>query len=414
MSGGGLLQLASYSNNMDFIFNSDADIDFFKIIYRRHTNFYMNTFVLYDDDITVDNKTVINYVIPNNGDLLSNTYIQLDLQDHYYELLKPVENYKTSLNTNILNYYDNYYITEYAKKDIIDIKIFKVNISNYLIIQATSQQDKKFINEVKTNTTILLEKNDNYYNLDLIYSFYSFITDILPEDLVNTNYLQTLFESINYEILTFLQIDLPNLNTSIKLTASPTVYKNIINEFLLNQQTTNNDRFQINKYYLYIYTTNTDVLNYIYYDNKINYTYYDNQIISKNLVIDKDILIPKLFSPNTSKFNYHIINSSSITTYNNEKLYMGNLNNNDFNQSIIQKQNELINLFNLNKESTTTSNISSMNTTITTLSLNTYLKLMILLVCKDSININKYLDIVNAFPPPYFNNDNINILYKNI
>jgi hypothetical protein len=410
MSGGGLLQLASYSNNMDFIFNNDADIDFFKIIYRRHTNFYMNTFVLYDDDITVDNKTVINYVIPNNGDLLSNTYIQLDLQDHYYELLKPVENYKTSLNTNILNYYDNYYITEYAKKDIIDIKIFKVNISNYLTIQATSQQDNKFINEVKTNTTILLEKNDHYYNLDLIYFFYSFITNILPEDLVNTNYLQTLFESINYEILTFLQIDLPNLNTSIKLTASPTVYQNIINEFLLNQQTTNNDRFQINKYYLYIYTTNTDVLNYIYYDNKINYTYYDNQIISKNLVIDKDILIPKLFLPNTSQFNYHIINSSSITTYNNEKLYMGNLNNNDFNQSIIQKQNELINLFNLNKESTTTSNISS----TTTLSLNTYLKLMILLVCKDSININKYLDIVNAFPPPYFNNDNINIFYKNI
>ena len=42
--------------------------------------------------------------------------------------------------------------------DIIDIKIFKVNISNYLTIQATSQQDNKFINEVKTNTTILLEK----------------------------------------------------------------------------------------------------------------------------------------------------------------------------------------------------------------------------------------------------------------
>ena len=117
----GFIQLITAGHEQSF-FNQNAEIDFFHIIYRRHTNFFITAVVQYNDNIKNDEETLINFIIPNDGDLLSETYIILESEDNFYELFNNdyhnAEYYNT-LNTNILNFYDNYYIKtyEYSKND---------------------------------------------------------------------------------------------------------------------------------------------------------------------------------------------------------------------------------------------------------------------------------------------------------
>ena len=74
----GFIQLISAGTEQEFL-NNDSQVDFFHIIYRRHTNFYMDPFVLNGNDIYFK-KSNVEFIIPKNGDLLSCCYLQLDLQ----------------------------------------------------------------------------------------------------------------------------------------------------------------------------------------------------------------------------------------------------------------------------------------------------------------------------------------------
>ena len=160
-----------YDNN---IFNENAEIDFFKIIYKRHTNFFINHMITENDNININQITTLNFIINNEGDLLSNSYINLTNENHYIELLKNNIKFKNSLTINILSFFDNYYITEYDKNMIKNIMIFKVKLQNYLTIQSTTQQSQLFINLIKTLSYITLVQKGIYYNINLPYYFYSF------------------------------------------------------------------------------------------------------------------------------------------------------------------------------------------------------------------------------------------------
>ena len=415
----GFIQLITAGHEQTF-FNQNAEIDFFHIIYRRHTNFFVTAVVQYNDDIKNDEETMINFIIPNDGDLLSETYIILESEENYYELFNDNYNNANSyntLNTNILNFYNNYYIKiyEYSKNDITDINIIKINISNYLTIQDTNiiniKNIETYINIIKRTTTLVLESNDVFYNLDLIYYYYSFLTDIIPKNIKNTEYLNILFLNINYKELLYVRLDIPSLNISLKIIGNYTLYENIFNIFINNQNTNNDDRLQINKFDLYFYTTNNIIYDKIFlnieniFKEYINYEYFRNKYEKPNTYnILKTELLNKIFLKNTNPYNYHIIytNDNKITTYN-----FDNLNNNDFNSSIIQQQNNIINLSNLNTNYLCT---------------NTFLRLYSYIIGNDSININDYINnleyirknnITNAF---YLNTKykNINDLYNKI
>ena len=82
---GGLLQLNSEGDENHYI-NGNPEINFFKNVYMRHTNFVFNTFQVnsnYSEQLSFDNTTKLKVRIPRNGDLISHTLLKIDLPDIY-------------------------------------------------------------------------------------------------------------------------------------------------------------------------------------------------------------------------------------------------------------------------------------------------------------------------------------------
>jgi len=78
---GGLLQLAAYGSENDYL-NGNPQITFFKLVYRRHTNFAMENIEVNlqgPQSLSFDKSSKLKVKIPRNGDLLSNMYLTLKL-----------------------------------------------------------------------------------------------------------------------------------------------------------------------------------------------------------------------------------------------------------------------------------------------------------------------------------------------
>ena len=75
--GGGLIQLAAYGSQ-DVYLTTNPQITFFKAVYRRYTNFSMESIIqLIEGNLTFGGST--NIVIARNGDLLGGILIQVSL-----------------------------------------------------------------------------------------------------------------------------------------------------------------------------------------------------------------------------------------------------------------------------------------------------------------------------------------------
>ena len=76
--GGGLMQLVAYGAQ-DIYLTGNPQITFFKVVYRRHTNFSMEaieqTWNGTSDGTTASNATVF---VSRNGDLVHRMYLELD------------------------------------------------------------------------------------------------------------------------------------------------------------------------------------------------------------------------------------------------------------------------------------------------------------------------------------------------
>jgi len=73
--GGGLMQLVAYGAQ-DIYLTGNPQITFFKVVYRRHTNFSMEAI----EQTINGNPTLggsVECTISRNGDLVGRTYIQL-------------------------------------------------------------------------------------------------------------------------------------------------------------------------------------------------------------------------------------------------------------------------------------------------------------------------------------------------
>ena len=78
--GGGLLQLVAYGSQ-DIYLTGNPQITFFKIVYRRHTNFSMETIQQTISGVSTLSDTSTtngNVIISRNGDLLSQIYVRCD------------------------------------------------------------------------------------------------------------------------------------------------------------------------------------------------------------------------------------------------------------------------------------------------------------------------------------------------
>lgn len=79
---GGLLQIVTYGSQ-DLYLTGNPEITFFKVIYRRHTNFAMEAINIKFDDETGFNKTS-NIMLQKIGDLVYNTYVVMNIPSFQY------------------------------------------------------------------------------------------------------------------------------------------------------------------------------------------------------------------------------------------------------------------------------------------------------------------------------------------
>ncbi len=75
--GGGLMQLVAYGAQ-DIYLTGNPQITFFKVVYRRHTNFSMEAIEqVFTGNVTLGKKT--SCTIARNGDLVGKMYLEVDL-----------------------------------------------------------------------------------------------------------------------------------------------------------------------------------------------------------------------------------------------------------------------------------------------------------------------------------------------
>lgn len=77
MSTGGLLQLVAYGTQ-DVYITGQPQVTFFRVVYRRHTNFAMESM---EQTLTgtADWGRKVSCLVGRNGDLLHKAYLQIDL-----------------------------------------------------------------------------------------------------------------------------------------------------------------------------------------------------------------------------------------------------------------------------------------------------------------------------------------------
>ena len=73
--GGGLMQLVAYGAQ-DIYLTGNPQITFFKVVYRRHTNFAMEAIPQTFDGSVGFGKTLV-CTVPRNGDLVHRMYVKV-------------------------------------------------------------------------------------------------------------------------------------------------------------------------------------------------------------------------------------------------------------------------------------------------------------------------------------------------
>ena len=83
--GGGLMQLVAYGAQ-DIYLTGNPQITFFKVVYRRHTNFSMDFITLIperDEGLLADANSKLTFKIKRHADLVSNIYFEFSLPSIY-------------------------------------------------------------------------------------------------------------------------------------------------------------------------------------------------------------------------------------------------------------------------------------------------------------------------------------------
>ncbi len=82
--GGGTMQLLA-KGAQDYLLTGNPQISHFKIVFRRHTNFSMETIrqISKGSQISQNSNNIINTILKRDGDLITNVYFNFELPDIY-------------------------------------------------------------------------------------------------------------------------------------------------------------------------------------------------------------------------------------------------------------------------------------------------------------------------------------------
>ncbi len=408
--GVGFIQLIATGNEY-LIFNREPQISFFKIYYRRHTNFFVNNFEINGNYIKTN--SIITYNVPKNGDLLSKTYLKCLIDENYVELFNEYSSLYSSLNIDLLNLYDSYDIqtNSYNKDKIENISVIKtrfyVGETNYISIMVTNIINPVNMLEIVKNTPGLYLETDSenlFYNINKFYNFYGFKMETENKSYLSNTFALYLLNQIDNTKIEYIRFDIFNYNLSFKVRFtedSANQYQEIIQYILLNANDTDDVlNIKIDQYQIYfgikygsinnsLSTSLSSLFDLLFGNTKlVNLTIIDNKIKETNTKIPSesiDSLKKIFFNINTNNYVYYYIDQSveitSLTMYIlKNSTFFGNLTPNDYNECLIQNETTFINNTNLFD---------------TKLPTNFYIRTLVSLICSNKISIQEYLKIIS-------------------
>lgn len=225
---GGLIQLATYGTQ-DIFLTGSPQITFFKIIYRRHTNFAIEPIRQYFiGDTNFDQEMMV--IVDKIGDLMSKVYLEIDLPK--VDLLKNSSHWKNDRDNikcqfeQIKKYYQmicNYITINVDIVRKINILLKTNNISILDIQQIIENQD--FINNLISARKQLYSYISNN-DFDNIVELKDIKSGMIKE--INSFDIQIIFISVFYNDNRYSQ----NISLEEKLILKKTEINKIINKTL--------------------------------------------------------------------------------------------------------------------------------------------------------------------------------------
>ncbi len=176
---GGLIQIASYGSQ-DLTLTGNPQITYFKIVFRRYTNFGIRTVEIPFDN-TVDFGSTSTVTIPKSGDLLTKTTLKIKLPG--YDL--------TELNNNLIN---DIQLTNSQSIDLQKYYLYYDYFINFI---------NKLTNIVKTFYT---QSNANIKSIAYIQDLKNYILKFIQQD----EYLE-FFNIVNYYLYNGIEPQKPNI-----------------------------------------------------------------------------------------------------------------------------------------------------------------------------------------------------------
>ncbi|MCJ7636056.1 MAG: hypothetical protein MUO21_01050, partial [Nitrososphaeraceae archaeon] len=126
---GGIIQISTYGNQ-DLFLTGAPEITFFKVVYRRHTYFSMESVkVTFDDPVEFGRTSMVT--IPKIGDLMYKTYVQITLPE--INLLRtkfPSDTYINKLKAKLKSAKRNYKLIQEFMN--INSNAFKAAYNNFI------------------------------------------------------------------------------------------------------------------------------------------------------------------------------------------------------------------------------------------------------------------------------------------
>ncbi len=198
---GGLMQITTYGSQ-DLYLTGTPEITFFKIVYRRHTNFAMESINIPFDDQTGFGQTS-TVVLPKVGDLIHKIYLAITLPEVTFLRTPPGSTFSSALLTAQKKYLD---VTNFMT---INIQAYRIGIEEYNSENTTAQDMLNSIDDVfnldNFSSNVKIPFEQALFQTPFIYSNIS-IQDIINNYKDNNNVIlpnvtkQTLLNVLNVGI----------------------------------------------------------------------------------------------------------------------------------------------------------------------------------------------------------------------
>jgi len=139
--GGGLIQIVSYGAQ-DLFLTGNPEITFFKVVYRRHTNFSIESRKLTFEDLVGFGKSS-SLIFPKIGDLINNIYLKVTLPEINFKR----DDFNNDLELELAEAISDYNIIKEFM--LINIEAYRLALDEYDAINTTQSQNmKEVINNV--------------------------------------------------------------------------------------------------------------------------------------------------------------------------------------------------------------------------------------------------------------------------